>query len=73
MVVPFKKVQKYLCTKDIGFIWQNNNVVNNVSSSVNYSEYICGGLPVLSKGSDQLINKNIKKIVSQESQIQLMK
>ena len=59
--VPFNEVPKYLCAADIGVIWRDDNIVNNVASPVKFSEYICCGLPVICNDSVKLISQFIEE------------
>ncbi len=60
MFVPFSDVPGYLCAADIGIIWREDNVVNNVASPIKFSEYSCCGLPVVANTGVDLINDYIQ-------------
>lgn len=60
LFVPFPDVTNYLSAADIGMVWRNNDIVNNVASPVKFSEYVCCGLPVMANNGVHLINQYIK-------------
>jgi len=57
--VSFDEIPGYLCAADVGIIWRNNDIVNNVASPVKFSEYVCCGLPVIANMGVQMINDYI--------------
>lgn len=60
LFVPLEEVPNYLNAADIGVIWRNNDIVNNVACPVKFSEYACCGLPVLSNKGVTLIKNYIE-------------
>jgi len=60
MFVPYNEVPNYLNASDIGVIWRNDDMVNNVASPIKFSEYVCCGLPILTNNGVELINQYIK-------------
>lgn len=54
--ISYKEMPDYLSSADIAFIWRDDNIVNQVSSPVKFSEYIACGLPVIHNGTVDLIN-----------------
>lgn len=61
LFVPYNEVANYLCAADIGVIWRNDDIVNNVASPTKFSEYVCCGLPVIANNGVHLINDYITK------------
>jgi hypothetical protein len=61
LFVPFDEVPGYLCAADIGIVWRNDDIVNNVASPVKFSEYTCCGLPVIANRGVHLINTYIEE------------
>lgn len=59
LFVPYKEVPNYLNAADIGMIWRNNDIVNNVASPIKFSEYVCCGLPVIANNGVCMINDYI--------------
>ena len=59
LFVQFNEVPGYLCAADIGIVWRNDDIVNNVASPVKFSEYVCCGLPVISNNGVHLIKDYI--------------
>ena len=69
LFVPYREVANYLNAADIGVIWRNNDIVNNVASPVKLSEYACCGLPIVANNgvcliNDYLSNNGCGKIVN---------
>jgi hypothetical protein len=58
--VDYKDVPKYLCAADIGVIFRENNIVNNVALPVKYCEYLSCGLPVVANESVHEIKTSIR-------------
>ena len=61
LFVPYAEVPNYLNAADIGVVWRNNDIVNNVSSPVKFSEYVCCGLPVIANDGVCLIKNYLLK------------
>lgn len=55
--VDYNMMPAYLSAADIGIIWRNKSIVNEVSSPVKFSEYLCCGLPVVSNSSVKVIEE----------------
>lgn len=74
LYVPYSEVPNYLNAADIGIIWRNDDVVNNVASPTKFSEYVCCGLPVIANRGVSLVIDYISesgygKIVNQFNDI----
>lgn len=61
LFVPYREVHKYLNASDIGVIWRNDDVVNNVACPIKFSEYACCGLPIVANNGVDIINNYISK------------
>ncbi len=59
LFVSYQEVPAYLSAADIGIVWRENDIVNNVASPVKFSEYVCCGLPVIANNGVHLINDYI--------------
>jgi len=61
LYVPFNSVHEYLSAADLGILWRDNNLVNNVASPSKFSEFICNGLPIVHNGTVDLVTDFIQK------------
>ena len=61
LFVPYSEVSNYLNAADIGIVWRNDDVVNNVAAPIKFSEYVCSGLPVIANNGVDLINVYIEE------------
>lgn len=59
--VDYSMMPAYLSAADIGIIWRSKSIVNEVSSPVKFSEYLCCGLPVISNSSIKVVEEYIEK------------
>lgn len=59
--VDYNEVYKYLNASDIGIVWRNDDVVNNVACPIKFGEYVCCGLPVIANTGVDLINTYIDR------------
>jgi hypothetical protein len=57
--VDYSKVPEYLCAADIGVILRDKSIVNEVASPIKFSEYVACGLPVITDGNVNQINRFI--------------
>ena len=74
LFVPYEEVPNYLCAADIGIIWRNNDIVNNVASPIKFSEYVCCGLPIIANDGvcmikDYIIETGYGKIIKKFDEI----
>jgi glycosyltransferase involved in cell wall biosynthesis len=58
--VNYSEVYSYLSAADVGVVFREDNIVNNVASPIKFSEYIASGLPVIANESVNLIKDIIK-------------
>ena len=58
--VDYNLVPKYLNASDVGLIWRDKSIVNEVASPVKFSEFICCGLPIVANDSVKMITNYIK-------------
>ncbi len=54
----------YLNASDIGIIWRDKSVVNEVASPIKFSEYVCCGLPVIANKTVDSIKEYISRFAS---------
>lgn len=59
LLVPFSEVPNYLSASDIGIIWRDNNLVNNVASPSKFSEFAVNGLYIIHNGTIDLVTDYI--------------
>ncbi len=62
--VPYKEMPVYLNASDIGIIWRDKSVVNEVASPIKFSEYVCCGLPVIANKTVDSIKEYISRFAS---------
>jgi len=60
--VDYKDMNGYLSAADYGFLFRDDNIVNQVALPVKSIEYLCAGLPIIRNNSiqylEQIIDKN---------------
>lgn len=59
--VPYNQMSSYLQAADIAVIMRNKSIVNEVSSPVKFSEFICSGLPIITNRNIGVISDYIEK------------
>jgi glycosyltransferase involved in cell wall biosynthesis len=54
--VPYAEMPKYLSAADVGVIFRDRHVVNQVASPIKFAEYLACGLPIIANdGVDQIV------------------
>ena len=59
--VQYNEMQYYLSAADIGFIWREKSVINEIASPVKFSEFLCCGLPVIANRNVTMISEFLPK------------
>ncbi len=59
--LDYCEVPSRLNAADIAILWRDNSIVNEVSSPVKFSEFVCCGLPVISNYSINVVTDFIEK------------
>lgn len=74
--VPYNEVQKFIAAADFGLLFREDNIVNKVASPVKLSEYLSGGLPVITNMKDytkHICEKYKDAIIYQDNNAILLK